>query len=189
MAWSCGSTPRCAWRPDSRAPTCSRNVRTTRIEWCDCDPAGIIFYPRYFEIFDTSDHCAHRTRAGHEQDRISQGLRFRRASGGGDACAFSSADPVRRRHLDRNQARRMRRVRPSSSSTGSAKAARLRSRASRRGSGRNAMPAIRTHIQKQPIPAEVVARLSKQQTNKRKPNRRTAPCRSRGSARHNAAPR
>jgi 4-hydroxybenzoyl-CoA thioesterase len=31
-----------------------RNVLTTRIEWCDCDPAGIIFYPRYFEIFDTS---------------------------------------------------------------------------------------------------------------------------------------
>jgi 4-hydroxybenzoyl-CoA thioesterase len=31
-----------------------RNVRTIRIEWCDCDPAGIIFYPRYFEIFDTS---------------------------------------------------------------------------------------------------------------------------------------
>ena len=30
-----------------------RNVLTTRIEWCDCDPAGIIFYPRYFEIFDT----------------------------------------------------------------------------------------------------------------------------------------
>jgi 4-hydroxybenzoyl-CoA thioesterase len=30
-----------------------RNVRTIRIEWCDCDPAGIIFYPRYFEIFDT----------------------------------------------------------------------------------------------------------------------------------------
>ena len=30
------------------------NLRKTRIEWCDCDPAGIIFYPRYFEIFDTS---------------------------------------------------------------------------------------------------------------------------------------
>jgi 4-hydroxybenzoyl-CoA thioesterase len=29
-------------------------VRNTRIEWCDCDPAGIIFYPRYFEMFDTS---------------------------------------------------------------------------------------------------------------------------------------
>jgi 4-hydroxybenzoyl-CoA thioesterase len=31
-----------------------RNTRNVRIEWCDCDPAGIIFYPRYFEIFDTS---------------------------------------------------------------------------------------------------------------------------------------
>jgi 4-hydroxybenzoyl-CoA thioesterase len=30
------------------------NVRNLRIEWCDCDPAGIIFYPRYFEMFDTS---------------------------------------------------------------------------------------------------------------------------------------
>ena len=30
------------------------NTRRTRVEWCDCDPAGIIFYPRYFEIFDTS---------------------------------------------------------------------------------------------------------------------------------------
>jgi 4-hydroxybenzoyl-CoA thioesterase len=30
------------------------STRKTRIEWCDCDPAGIIFYPRYFEIFDTS---------------------------------------------------------------------------------------------------------------------------------------
>jgi 4-hydroxybenzoyl-CoA thioesterase len=30
------------------------NIRRTRIEWGDCDPAGIIFYPRYFEIFDTS---------------------------------------------------------------------------------------------------------------------------------------
>jgi len=30
------------------------NTRTVRIEWGDCDPAGIIFYPRYFEIFDVS---------------------------------------------------------------------------------------------------------------------------------------
>jgi len=30
------------------------HTRTTRIEWGDCDPAGIIFYPRYFEIFDIS---------------------------------------------------------------------------------------------------------------------------------------
>ncbi|MGI8525446.1 MAG: acyl-CoA thioesterase [Pseudolabrys sp.] len=30
------------------------NTRTVRIEWGDCDPAGIIFYPRYFGIFDAS---------------------------------------------------------------------------------------------------------------------------------------
>ena len=30
------------------------NIRTLRIEWGDCDPAGIVFYPRYFAMFDTS---------------------------------------------------------------------------------------------------------------------------------------
>jgi 4-hydroxybenzoyl-CoA thioesterase len=25
-----------------------------RIEWGDCDPAGIVFYPRYFAIFDAA---------------------------------------------------------------------------------------------------------------------------------------
>ena len=30
------------------------NVRNLRIEWGDCDPAGIVFYPRYFAMFDTS---------------------------------------------------------------------------------------------------------------------------------------
>jgi 4-hydroxybenzoyl-CoA thioesterase len=30
------------------------NTRTVRIEWGDCDPAGHIYYPRYFEIFDAS---------------------------------------------------------------------------------------------------------------------------------------
>jgi 4-hydroxybenzoyl-CoA thioesterase len=29
-------------------------TRNIRIEWCDCDPAGIIFYPRYFDMFDTA---------------------------------------------------------------------------------------------------------------------------------------
>ena len=27
--------------------------RATRIEWGDCDPAGIVFYPRYFALFDS----------------------------------------------------------------------------------------------------------------------------------------
>ena len=26
--------------------------RTVRIEWGDCDPAGIVYYPRYVEYFD-----------------------------------------------------------------------------------------------------------------------------------------
>jgi 4-hydroxybenzoyl-CoA thioesterase len=30
------------------------NVRKVRIEWEHCDPAGIVFYPRYFAIFDSS---------------------------------------------------------------------------------------------------------------------------------------
>lgn len=33
-----------------------KNVRTLRIEWGDCDPAGIVFYPRYFAMFDHSTH-------------------------------------------------------------------------------------------------------------------------------------
>jgi 4-hydroxybenzoyl-CoA thioesterase len=27
--------------------------RNTRIEWGDCDPAGIVFFPRYFAMFDS----------------------------------------------------------------------------------------------------------------------------------------
>jgi len=30
------------------------NQRTLIIEWGDCDPAGIVFYPRFFAMFDTS---------------------------------------------------------------------------------------------------------------------------------------
>jgi len=28
------------------------NRQTIRIEWGDCDPAGIVYFPRYFEFFD-----------------------------------------------------------------------------------------------------------------------------------------
>jgi 4-hydroxybenzoyl-CoA thioesterase len=30
--------------------------RTVRIEWGDCDAAGIVFYPRYFAMFDAATH-------------------------------------------------------------------------------------------------------------------------------------
>jgi 4-hydroxybenzoyl-CoA thioesterase len=31
-----------------------KSNREVRIEWGDCDPAGIIYYPRYFQIFDNA---------------------------------------------------------------------------------------------------------------------------------------
>lgn len=31
-----------------------KSTRIVRIEWGDCDPAGIIFYPTYFRIFDNA---------------------------------------------------------------------------------------------------------------------------------------
>jgi len=30
------------------------NTRRILVEWGDCDPAGIVYYPRYFEWFDAS---------------------------------------------------------------------------------------------------------------------------------------
>ena len=35
------------------------NKRLVRVQWGDCDPAGIVFYPRYFEICDgiVEDWC------------------------------------------------------------------------------------------------------------------------------------
>jgi len=30
------------------------NRRTLRVEWGQCDPAGVVFYPQYLIIFDTS---------------------------------------------------------------------------------------------------------------------------------------
>jgi len=30
--------------------------RAMRIEWGDCDAAGIVFYPRYFAMFDAATH-------------------------------------------------------------------------------------------------------------------------------------
>lgn len=34
------------------------NRRPVRIEWGDCDPAGIVYFPRYFEIFDACTNAA-----------------------------------------------------------------------------------------------------------------------------------
>ena len=53
-ARSSASTARCAWRrADFRKIQCSATPARSAIEWGDCDPAGIVFYPRYFEMFET----------------------------------------------------------------------------------------------------------------------------------------
>jgi len=36
-----------------REPAIRIARRTVRIEWGDCDPAGIVYFPRYFAIFDS----------------------------------------------------------------------------------------------------------------------------------------
>ena len=41
-----------------------KNSRTVRIDWGDCDPAGIVFYPRYFAMFDASTTALFERAAG-----------------------------------------------------------------------------------------------------------------------------
>lgn len=40
--------------PDTCPPGMFTSTRNIRIEWGDCDPAGIIFFARYFAFFDVS---------------------------------------------------------------------------------------------------------------------------------------
>jgi len=52
------------------------NARTVRIEWGDCDPAGIIFYPRYFAIFDASTNALIERAAGMSKYQMLQSHAF-----------------------------------------------------------------------------------------------------------------
>ncbi|MGB8895453.1 MAG: thioesterase family protein, partial [Pseudolabrys sp.] len=52
------------------------NTRTVRIEWGDCDPAGIIFYPRYFEIFDASTALLFERSLGMTKFQMFKNLEF-----------------------------------------------------------------------------------------------------------------
>jgi 4-hydroxybenzoyl-CoA thioesterase len=50
------------------------NRRSVTIEWGDCDPAGIVYYPRYFAIFDAS--TAHLFAAALGYDKFEMRKRF-----------------------------------------------------------------------------------------------------------------
>ena len=47
------------------------NRRTLTVEWGDCDAAGIVFFPRYFEWFDACTAALFR-RAGFEKHTLIQ---------------------------------------------------------------------------------------------------------------------
>jgi 4-hydroxybenzoyl-CoA thioesterase len=47
------------------------NRRAVRIEWADCDPAGIVYYPRYFAMFDTSTHHLFEAAGWKKRDLLS----------------------------------------------------------------------------------------------------------------------
>ncbi len=49
------------------------NARSLRIEWGDCDPAGIVYYPRYFEMFDTgTTHLIEAASGLRKRDLVSE---------------------------------------------------------------------------------------------------------------------
>jgi 4-hydroxybenzoyl-CoA thioesterase len=50
------------------------NRRSVTIEWGDCDPAGIVFFPRYFAMFDAS--TAHLFAAALGYDKFALRKRF-----------------------------------------------------------------------------------------------------------------
>lgn len=49
------------------------NSRQVEIEWGDCDPAGIVYFPRYFAMFDTSTaHLITAALGGPKRDWLRQ---------------------------------------------------------------------------------------------------------------------
>ncbi|MCF8478181.1 MAG: acyl-CoA thioesterase [Pseudolabrys sp.] len=52
------------------------NKRIVRIEWGDCDPAGIIYYPNYFRIFDASTAMLFETALGMTKFQMFKDLEF-----------------------------------------------------------------------------------------------------------------
>jgi 4-hydroxybenzoyl-CoA thioesterase len=56
--------------------TAFTNNRIVRIQWGDCDPAGIIFYPRYFEIFDASTAALFESALGITKHEMFKTLEF-----------------------------------------------------------------------------------------------------------------
>ena len=52
------------------------NIRRVRIEWGDCDPMGIVFFPRYLAMFDDSTHYLFERALGMTKYRTMQAYDF-----------------------------------------------------------------------------------------------------------------
>jgi 4-hydroxybenzoyl-CoA thioesterase len=52
------------------------NTRSVRIAWGDCDPAGIIYYPNYFRIFDASTAMLFEAALGMTKFEMFKNLEF-----------------------------------------------------------------------------------------------------------------
>ena len=52
------------------------HISTIRVEWGDCDPAGIVFYPRYFEMFERCIHALFEEATGMTKYRMLQAYDF-----------------------------------------------------------------------------------------------------------------
>lgn len=61
--------PRCAWRR-AKAERMFVNHRDVQIQWGDCDPANIVYYPRYFEMFDDSTSILFEAAGFSKQDLV-----------------------------------------------------------------------------------------------------------------------
>ena len=61
--------PRCEWRRD-RGIVMFVNKRDVQIQWGDCDPANIVYYPRYFAMFDDSTSIMFEAAGYSKQDIV-----------------------------------------------------------------------------------------------------------------------
>ena len=52
------------------------NTVSRRIQWGECDPAGIVYYPRYFEMFDESTTAMFSTATGLSKWQMFETFRF-----------------------------------------------------------------------------------------------------------------
>jgi 4-hydroxybenzoyl-CoA thioesterase len=50
--------------------------RNARIEWGDCDPAGIVFFPRYFAMFDSCTTALFSQALGMSKFKLFKHYRF-----------------------------------------------------------------------------------------------------------------